>query len=123
MLYRTIEIDELIEDKESEREVVKLMENATSHLNLVWLKKHSTIEPHMSHSNTSVFLIEGELEFVFNQDSNCACNACGCDLTTGDDDKKERTYRLKKGQMFFFAKDDVHSVKALKDSKFLLIKI
>lgn len=122
MLYKTMEIDELISEKDNEREIIDLMEKNGSHLKLVHLKKHSIIEPHMSHSDVCLYVTDGEIELKFNSEDNCSCQACGCDLPDEDSDEG-RKYKIKKNQIFFFEKDVMHSVKALKDSSFLLIKI
>ena len=122
MLYRTLEIDELIDSKaDLDREIIDLMENNNSHLKLVSLKKHQYLDPHTSHTNTSLFVTDGEIEITFFDGDNCTCQSCGCDVPIEEDDGKK--YKIKKGQMFMFEKDVLHSVKALKDSKFLLIKI
>ncbi len=122
MFYRIFEVDELIDSKaDLDREMVNLMENNGSHLKLVSLKKHQYLEPHMSHSNTTIYLTDGEIEIVFPDSDNCTCQSCGCDIPIEDEDGKK--YKIKKGQLFMFEKDIVHSVKALKDSMFLLIKI
>lgn len=122
MLYKVLEIDDLIDKKaDFDREIIDLMENNSSHLKLVALKKHQIIEPHMSHSNTCIYLTEGEIEIIFQDDANCTCQACGCDIPIEDEEGKK--YKIRKGQIFFFEKDVTHSVKALKDSSFLLIKI
>lgn len=117
-----MEIDELISEKDAERQIVDLMENNNSHLKLVYLKKHAVIEPHMSHSDVCVYVTDGELELIFSSEDNCSCQACGCDLPDEDDDEGKK-YKIKKNQIFFFEKDVMHSVKALKDTTFLLIKI
>ena len=122
MLYKTLEVEDLIDLKEADREMVDLMENNGAHLKLVALKKHQELEPHMAHTNVTIFIIDGELEINFPQDANCACQACGCDLPD-EDDENGRKYKLKKGQLFLFEKDTLHSIKALKDTSFLLIKI
>lgn len=122
MRYRTMEIDELISDKESKREIINLMENNGSHLKLVSIKKHEEIEAHMSHTDVCLVVNEGEIEVTFFHDADCSCQACTCQITD-EDNKKEKKYKIKKGQIFFFEKNIMHSVKALKDSIFLLIKI
>lgn len=122
MRYRTIEIEEFFTDKEKTREIVDLMENNGSHLKVVYLKKHEELEAHMSHTDTCIYVTDGEIEIVFPHDDTCACNACGCGLPDEDNENGKR-YKIKKEQMFFFEKDVIHSVKALKDSTFLLIKI
>lgn len=120
MLYKTFEIEDLINLKDSDREVVDLMEKNGSHLKLMAMKKHQILEPHMAHTNVCVYVIEGELELKFVHTENCSCQACGCEIEENDDAFK---YKIKKGQLFFFEKDVMHSVEALKDSYFLLIKI
>ena len=122
MLYRIFEIDELIDSKaDLDREIVDLMENNGAHLKLVSLKKHQYLDPHSSHANTALFVTDGEIEMIFPDAGNCTCQSCGCDIPIEDEDGKK--YKIKKGQLFMFEKDVVHSVKALKDSSFLLIKI
>ena len=122
MLYKTLEIDDLINLKESDREIVDLLENNGAHLKLVALKKNQMLEPHMAHTNVCIYITDGELEISFPSDANCGCQACGCDLPD-EEDKDNRKYKIKKGQIFLFEKDVLHSVKALKDTTFLLIKI
>ncbi len=121
MLYKVFETDDLLDMKETDRQVVELMENNGCHLKLAGLKKNQEIEPHMSHTNVTLYITDGELEITFPNDNNCSCQACGCEIS--EDDKNDRKYKLKKGQLFLFEKDVVHSIKALKDTTFLLIKI
>lgn len=122
MLYKVLEIDDLIDKKaDLDREIIDLMENNSAHLKLVSLKKHQVIEPHMSHSDTCLYVTDGEIEIIFQENDNCTCQSCGCDIAIEEDEGKK--YKIKKGQIFFFEKDVTHSVKALKDSSFLLIKI
>ncbi len=122
MLYKTLEIDDLINTKESSREIVDLMENNGAHLKLVALKKNEMIEPHMSHTDVCIFVTEGEIELIFNHDADCTCSACGCALPDDSEDEGKK-YKIKKDRLFLFEKDIMHAVKALKDSTFLLIKI
>ena len=123
MLYRVFEIEELIDSKaDLDREIVDLMEHNSAHLKLVSLKKHQVLEPHMSHANATIYLVDGEIEIMFPDSDNCTCQSCGCDVPIQEDDEGKK-YKIKKGQLFMFEKDVVHSVKALKDTLFLLIKI
>lgn len=123
MFYRIFEIEELIDKKaDLDREIVNLMEHNGSHLKLVSLKKHQILEPHMSHSNATIYLVDGEIEIMFPDSDNCTCQSCGCDIPIQEEDEGKK-YKIKKGQLFMFEKDVVHSVKALKDTLFLLIKI
>ena len=103
MLYRPLEIDELINLKDSDREIVELMENNGSHLKLVALKKHQEIEPHMAHTNVCIYVADGELEIKFDHDANCTCQACSCDLPDESDDSGKK-YKVKKGQVFILIK-------------------
>ncbi len=122
MFYRSIEIEELINTKENSREIVDLMENNGSHLKIVSLKKHEVIEPHMSHTDVCIFIIDGEVELTFTLNDSCTCQACDCEISEEPDDNGKK-FKLKKEQLFLFEKNIMHSVKALKDSVFLLIKI
>lgn len=122
MLYKTLEIDDLINLKEADREIIDLLENNGAHLKLAALKKNQIFEPHMSHTNVCIYITDGELEINFPAKDTCGCQACGCDLPE-EEDKDDRKYKIKKGQIFLFEKDVLHSVKALKDTTFLLIKI
>ncbi len=122
MLYRTLEIHDLINTKESPREIVDIMENNGAHLKLVSLKKHEEIEAHMSHSDVCIYVTEGEIELKFSAIDNCTCSACGCEMPDESDDE-EKKYKLKKDQFFLFEKNVMHSIKALKDSIFMVIKI
>ena len=122
MLYRTLEINELINLKDSDREIVELMENNGSHLKLAALKKHQEIEAHMSHTDVCIYVIDGEIEIRFDHEDNCTCQACSCTLPDESDDDAKK-YKIKKGQLFMLEKNVVHSVKAEKDSTFMIIKI
>ncbi len=122
MLYKAVEIDELINTKENDREIIDLMENNGSHLKIISLKKHEVIEPHTAHTNVCVYVIEGEIELIFNPEDNCTCEKCECNMPD-EIDEEGKKYKIKKEQLFLFEKNIMHSVKALKDSVFLLIKI
>lgn len=122
MFYKILEIEDLISDKDSKREIIDLMENNGAHLKLISLKKHEEIEAHMSHCDACIYVNDGEIELTFDHNDNCTCQACGCEISS-EDKKESKKYKIKKGQIFFFAKNTTHSVKALKDSVFLLIKI
>ncbi len=122
MLYRTMEIDELVDLKDADRAIVDLMENNNAHLKLIGLKKHQILEPHMSHTDVCLYVTEGEIEIIFGNDDNCTCQACGCSMPD-ETDKDTKKYKVKKGQMFFFEKNVTHTIEALKDSSFLAVKI
>ena len=121
MLYKVFDVDELVDLKNSDYEMIDLMENNGSHLKLIGLKKHEEIEAHLSHTNACIYLIDGEIEFIFNLTSNCTCSSCECEMDENEEDCKK--FKIKKEQFFMFEKDIMHAIKALKDSVFLLIKI
>ncbi len=122
MLYKTLNIDELINTKEADREIVELMENNGAHLKIAALKKHAEIEPHMSHTDVCIYVTDGEIELRFSAVDNCTCSACGCSMPDDESDE-EKKYKVKKDQLFLFEKNVMHAIKALKDSSFLVIKI
>ena len=121
MLYRILEIDELVSLKNADRAMVDLMENNDSHLKLIALKKHEKIAPHASKSDVCIYVIDGELELTFHHNEACGCTTCGCE--DHEKENHEKKYKIKKEQLFLFEKDVMHSVEALKDSSFLSIKI
>lgn len=122
MLYKAMEIDEIFNDKDSAHEIIDILDNNGSHLKLVSLKKNEGFDSHMSHTNVCVYLVEGELEFTFDESTVCGCNICS-EIASDNKNRKEHIYKIKKGQLFLFEKDVMHSLKAAKNSKFLLIKI
>lgn len=119
MLYKILEIDELVSLKNADKAMVDLMENNNSHLKLIALKKHEKIAPHASKTDVCLFIIDGEIEITFHFSEPCGCNSDCCDNTTSE----EKKYKIKKEQLFFFEKDIMHSIEALKDTSFLSIKI
>jgi quercetin dioxygenase-like cupin family protein len=78
-----------------------LMQNGESCLSIVALKKDEVIDTHTSNSDAAVFVLDGEIEIHFDAEK----------------------FTVDKGEILMFKKDRQHKVFALKDSKFLLIKI
>ena len=122
MFYRTMEIDEILTGKDEPHEILDIMGNNDSHLKLVYLKKKEGFDSHKSNTNVFMYVTDGELEISFPKTSMCGCNICGGQIPD-DNDGNDRKYKIKKEQMFMFEKDVEHSLKALKDSKFILVKI
>ena len=126
MYYKKLEANELLKEKEKEhnyeKQVIDLLEKENSHLKLVSLKKEDGFESHVSHTDVFIYVLDGELEIIFPKDSSCGCGLCGCDLPD-EDDNTAKKYKISKNQMFMFEKEVNHSVKALKDTKFLLVKM
>ncbi len=90
-----IELDEL----KFKREV--LMENNDRNLSIIAIKKDEIIDTHTSAADAAVYVIDGEIELHFDAEK----------------------FKVEKGEILMFKKDMQHKVIALKDSKFLLIKI
>jgi quercetin dioxygenase-like cupin family protein len=78
-----------------------LMQHEDSCLSIIALKKDELIDTHTSNSDAAVFVLDGEIEIHFDAEK----------------------FTIDKGEILMFKKDIQHKVLALKDSKFLLIKI
>ena len=101
MFYNVLELDELVDNKEHMLDKNVLLERGESSLSAVALKKHEVLESHVSVCDACVIVYEGEAEFHFEAEK----------------------FKVKKGEMIMFEKEKEHKVLALKDTKFLLIKI
>lgn len=100
MFYNVLKVKELgTTDKKFEKET--LMEHNDSSLSIVSLKKEEIIDTHTSICDAAVIVVDGEIELHFDAEK----------------------FKVEKGEMLMFKKDTEHKVLALKDSKFLLIKI
>jgi quercetin dioxygenase-like cupin family protein len=78
-----------------------LLEEGESSLCILALKKDEIIDTHTSEANSAIFVLDGEIEIHFDAEK----------------------FTIDKGEILMFKKDKQHKVFALKDSKFLLIKI
>lgn len=100
MFYNVLKVKELgTTDKKFEKET--LMEHNDSSLSIVSLKKEEIIDTHTSICDAAVIVVDGEIELHFDAEK----------------------FKVEKGEMLMFKKDTEHKVLALKDSRFLLIKI
>ena len=100
MFYNVLKVKELgTTDKKFEKET--LMERNDSSLSIVSLKKEEIIDTHTSLCDAAVIVVDGEIELHFDAEK----------------------FKVEKGEMLMFKKDTEHKVLALKDSRFLLIKI
>lgn len=122
MRYKTIEIEELFTDKNRTKEIVNLMENNGAQLKIIYLKKHEELEEDISHSDTCIFVSDGEIELIFSNNDSCSFESCNC-TSNYENEENKKHYKIKKEQIFFFEKNVHYSIKALKDTTFLLIKI
>ena len=101
MFYDIIKAKDIINLEGEKFERKTLMEHDDSSLNIVAIKKDEIIDTHTSIADAAVYVIDGEIELHFDAEK----------------------FKLGKGEMLMFKKDKEHKVLALKDSKFLLIKI
>ena len=101
MFYNVLELDELVDNKENMFDKNVLLERGESSLSVLALKKHEVLENHFSVCDACAYVFEGEAEFHFNAEK----------------------FTVKKGELIMFEKEKEHKVLALKDTKFLLIKI
>ena len=100
MFYNVLKLKDLGEtDKQFKKET--LMEHDNSSLSIVSLKKNEIIDTHTSKCDACVIVVDGEIELHFDAEK----------------------FKIDKGEILMFKKDKEHKVLALKDSKFLLIRI
>ena len=101
MFYNALKLDDVVKLGEDKFKRVSLLEKSDSSLSIVALKKGEIIDTHTSVSNAAVYVLDGEIELHFSA----------------------QKFLLNEGDILMFKKDDEHKVLALKDSKFILIKI
>ena len=101
MFYNILELNELVDNKEVSFDRNVLLERGESSLSAIALKKNEILENHYSVCDACAYVFEGEAEFHFNAEK----------------------FTIKKGELIMFEKEKEHKVLALKDTKFLLIKI
>ena len=101
MFYNVLELKDLVDNHENLFDKNVLLENGNSSLSAIALKKHEVLDSHISVCDACAIVYEGEAEFHFNAEK----------------------FTLKKGELIMFEKEKEHKVLALKDTKFLLVKI
>ena len=101
MFYNVLKVKDIVDlgNEKFERKV--LMEHDNSNLSIIAMKKNEIIDTHTSTCDAAVYVLEGEIELHFDAEK----------------------FEVDKGEILMFKKDAQHKVIALKDSKFLLIKI
>ena len=101
MFYNVLKAKDIINlgEEKFKREI--LMEDNNNNLSVIAIKKNEIIDTHTSTCDAAVYVIEGELELHFDAEK----------------------FKVDKGEILLFKKDTEHKVLALKDSKFILIKI
>ena len=101
MFYNVLELNDLVNHKENMFDKNVLLERGESSLSAIALRKHEVLENHVSVCDACAIVYDGEAEFHFNAEK----------------------FTVKKGELIMFEKEKEHKVLALKDTKFLLIKI
>lgn len=101
MYYNVLDLDDLVETKDELFEKLVLLERGDSSLSVIAMKKHEVLDSHVSVCDACAIVFEGEAEFHFDAEK----------------------FTVKKGELILFKKEHEHKVLALKDCKFLLIKI
>lgn len=101
MFYNVLELKDLVDNKENIFDKNTLLERGESSLSAIALKKHEVLDNHISVCDACALVYDGEAEFHFNAEK----------------------FIVKKGELIMFEKEKEHKVLALKDTKFLLIKI
>ena len=101
MFYNVLELKELVDSKDHKLDKKVLLERGESSLCAIALKKDEIMDTHVSVCDACAIVYEGEAEFHFNAEK----------------------FTVKKGEIIMFEKEKEHKVLALKDTKFLLIKI
>lgn len=99
MFYNVLKAKDIVKNDNFERKV--LMEKDNSSLSVIGIKKDEIIDTHTSTCDAAVYVLDGEIELHFDAEK----------------------FIIDKGEILMFKKDEQHKVVALKDSKFLLIKI
>lgn len=101
MFYNVLKVKDLVDLNGEKFERKVLLENEGRSLTLVALKKDEIIDTHSSLSDAAIYMLEGEVEMHFSAEK----------------------FKVDKGEILMFKRDNEHKVLALKDSKFMLIKI
>lgn len=78
-----------------------ILENGDSKIILFALKKNQILEKHKSPVDAAVFVLKGEIEFH----------------------DEQKSLNIKGGEMIIEHADSEHYVKAIKDSKFIVVRI
>lgn len=101
MFYNVLKAKEIVNLDGGKFERKVLLEKNESCLSIIAIKKEEIIDTHTSSCDAAIYVLDGELELHFDAEK----------------------FTIGKGEILMFKKDEEHKVFAVKDSKFLLIKI
>lgn len=122
-MFKIFEIKDLIDRKDEDVLLINLLQKKEAELKLAYLKKHQEMRTYNTNTNTCIYMIEGEIKLTFNNEEY-SCNSFSCELKEHEETKKElETKTIEKNQLFLTEKELIHSIEALKNSTFLIIKI
>ena len=101
MFFNVLKVKDIVDLKDKEFDRETLLENNESSLNIIALKKDEIIDTHTSTCDAGVYVLDGEIEIHFDAEK----------------------FKVEKGELLLFKRDQEHKVVAEKDSKFFVIKI
>lgn len=102
MFYNVLKLKDLVAlDKEELMDKNILLENESSILAAMALKEGQILDWHESDKDACAYVYDGKAEFHFSAEK----------------------FEIKEGELLMFKKGDSHKVLALKDTKFLLIRL
>ena len=101
MFFNVLKAKDIVDLKDKEFDRETLLENNESSLNIIALKKDEIIDTHTSTCDAGVYVLDGEIEIHFDAEK----------------------FKVEKGELLLFKRDQEHKVVAVKDSKFFVIKI
>ena len=101
MFFNVLKVKDIVDLKDKEFDRETLLENNESSLNIIALKKGEIIDTHTSTCDAGVYVLDGEIEIHFDAEK----------------------FKVEKGELLLFKRDQEHKVVAEKDSKFFVIKI
>lgn len=101
MFYKVLKAKDLIEFETQKFDKKVLLEDGDSKFAIIAIKKEEIIESHTSVKDAAVYVLDGKIEIHFNAEK----------------------FEVEKGEIIMFEKEKEHSVRAIKDSKFFLLKI
>ena len=101
MYYNVLDPKKLVHLDNETFDKKVLLENGEGCLKIIALKKNEIIDTHTSTNDAAVYVLDGKIEMHFDAEK----------------------FEVKEGEIIMFKKDSQHKVLALKDSKFMLIKI
>ena len=121
MVYKSLEIKDLIRNKNDEFENISLLKGNDSDLRLFNLKKNKKTDIYNAVNNICIYVLKGEIEIRF-QNNECGCSVCGCGIPKKEGEN-ENWGKIKKGQLCLFESGMMYWISAIKDSVFFVARM